>query len=188
MSEPPDTDSPTGSPLGHFPGESSGPGSEEDIGCADPQAHERLKGLLNYIAEQLRDADPRGFRIDSAGAFVVRPADLSSLPGVKQDLKAEGDHVWLRVERLEAAQPPKVGEAHQGIIRVSSDPDGAEPRIDDAAFKAKLARVGAGLPEDARRQLEDRSRAQVEQALESYRALWKSWAESERPRRRTIKL
>ncbi len=188
MSAPSDTDFPAESPSGDRSEESSGPRSDGGSACANPRAHERLKGLLNYIAEQLRDADPRAFRIESAGSFVVRPADLSTLPGVRQDLKAEGDHVWLRVERLEATQPPKVGEAHQGIIRVSSDPDGAEPRIDDAAFTAKLARVGAGLPEDARRQLEERSRAQAEQALEGYRALWKGWAESERPRRRTIKL
>ena len=159
MSVPSDTDFPAESPSDDRSEASSGPGSDGDRACANPRAHERLKGLLNYIAEQLRDADPRAFRIETAGSFVLRPADLSTLPGVRQDLKAEGDHVWLRIERLEATQPPKVGESHQGIIRVSSDPDGAEPRIDDAAFTAKLARVGAGLPEDARRQLEERSRA-----------------------------
>jgi len=183
-----DTEPKADPPPGPSPEASRGDLSAEDPGCTDAVAHGRLSGLLNYIAEQLRDADPRAFRIESAGSFVLRPADLLSLPGVKQDLKAEGDHVWLRVERLEATQPPKIGEAHQGIIRVSSDPDGAEPRIDEVAFTAKLGRVGAGLPEEARRQLEDRSRAQVEQALDGYRALWMSWAESERPRRRTIQL
>jgi len=183
-----DTEPGTAPPPSPLPEGSQGGLSAEDVGCSDAVAHGRLSGLLNYIAEQLRDVDPRAFRIDSAGAFVLRPTDLSSLPGVKQDLKAEGDHVWLRVERLEATRPPTIAEAHQGIVRVLSDPEGAEPRIDDAAFKAKLARAGAGLPEDARRQLEERSRVQVEQALEDYRALWKSWAEGERPRRRTIQL
>ena len=183
-----DTDPTAESPRDPLPDPLEGARLGEESGCVDPVAHQRLKGLLNYIAEQLRDADPRAFRIESAGSLVIRPADLSSLPGVRQDLKAEGDHVWLRVERLEATQPPKVGEAHQDIIRMSSDPDGAEPRIDEVAFKAKLARAGAGLPEEARRQLEARSRAQVDQALASYRTLWLSWAESERPRRRTIKL
>jgi hypothetical protein len=27
---------------------------------------------------------------------------------VRQNLTAEGDHLWLRVERLEVTQPPKV--------------------------------------------------------------------------------
>ncbi len=183
-----DTDPTADSPRDPLPEQSEGARSGEDSGCVDPVAHQRLKGLLHYIAEQLRDADPRAFRIESAGSFVLRPRDLSGLPGVRQDLKAEGDHVWLRVERLEATPPPTIGEAHQGMIRGSSDPDDAAPRIDEAAFTAKLTRVGAGLPEAARQQLEERSRAQVEQALESYRLLWLSWAESERPRRRTIQL
>ncbi|HVA20297.1 MAG TPA: hypothetical protein VMU55_08985, partial [Solirubrobacteraceae bacterium] len=155
---------------------------------ADGIARGRLKRLLNYIAEQLKDINPRGIKLDHAEQLVLHPPDLAGLPGVTLDRKTEGDHVWLRVERLAADRPPKVPEAFEGSIRESSDPDGAEAQIDETAFKAKLAKVSQDLAQEARRRLEERSLTQLKQALATYQGVWKSWAEGERPRRRTIKL
>ena len=71
-----------------------------------------LTKLLDYVIEQSKDIDPRGFKLSGADGFLRTSADLRALPGVDLDLKIEGDHVWLRVARLEAQNPPEIGRAH----------------------------------------------------------------------------
>ena len=64
-----------------------------------------LKGLLEYIEEQAKEIDPKGFRISAAKGFVRRNTDLAGLPGVEFDLRPEGDHIWLHLARLVAHHP-----------------------------------------------------------------------------------
>lgn len=147
-----------------------------------------LTQLLDYIEEQAKDVDPRAFRLANAKGFLKRRADLAGLPGVEFDLSVEGDHVWLRVERLHAIKPPPLDEKIKGLIRVSDDPDGAKPSIDESALKARLAPLAAGMTLRDRLDFERRGRAMLEKALEQYVPLWEAWADGERPRRRSIDL
>jgi hypothetical protein len=59
-----------------------------------------LVNLLNYVVEQSKDIDPNGFKLTGNKEFVKYKPGLQGLPGVDFDKKIEGDHIWMRVERL----------------------------------------------------------------------------------------
>lgn len=124
-----------------------------------------LTRLLEYIEEQAKDIDPRAFRLASAKGFLRRRADLAGLPGVEFDLSVEGDHVWLRAQRLQASKPPALDERAKGLIRVSDDPNGAKPSIDEAGLKARLAPASAGKTPEERAEIERRVRAELIERL-----------------------
>jgi very-short-patch-repair endonuclease len=168
---------------------SNGYGDDEDVS----QRHgvnprELLTRLLDYIEEQAKDIDPRAFRLANTKGFLKRRADLAGLPGVEFNLSVQGDHVWLRVQRLQASPPPALDEKFKGLIRVSDDPGGAKPFIDETALKARLAQASAGKTPEERAEFERRGRALLDQALAQYTPLWEAWAEGEKPRRRSIDL
>lgn len=127
-----------------------------------------LTRLLDYIGEQAKDINPRAYRLANAKGFLKRRADLAGLPGVEFDLNVQGDHLWLRVQRLQAYKPPALDEKFKGFIRVSDDPNGAKPAIDEGAIKARIKAAAAGKTPEERVELERRGRAVLEQALAQY--------------------
>ena len=147
-----------------------------------------LHRLLDYIAEQAKDVDPRGFRLSAVKGLIWRPSDIAGLPGIETDLKVAGDHIWLRVPRLPVSKPRAVSENLKGLIRVSDDPNGALPAIDEAALLHRVHKLTEGKSEQERKDVEAHERAALAKALDAYTILWKSWAEGERPRRKTIAL
>lgn len=147
-----------------------------------------LHRLLDYIAEQAKEVDPRGYNLAASKGFLLRREDLAGLPGIEFDLKVEGDHIWLRVPRLKADSPPSVSEHQKGLFRFSADPNGPPPTLDEAAFLHRFNKEADGLSSEERASLEAAKRAEVAKALDAYTALWKAWAEGERPRRKTIAL
>jgi len=92
------------------------------------------------------------------------------------------------VDRLEAGAPPKVPEAQRDIILVGADPSGAPPALQEPAIKRRIASLAQGKPEHHLPTIDTQVRANAERALASYAGLWQSWAEGEKPRRRTIAL
>lgn len=147
-----------------------------------------LHRLLDYIGEQAKDIDPRGFRLSTVKGFIRRPAEIAGLPGVETDLKVAGDHIWMRIPRLVASKPRAPSENFKGLIRISDDPNGPLPVADEAAFLYRLHKAAEGKAEEERKNLEVRGRAALANAVEAYTMLWQSWAEGERPRRKTITL
>jgi very-short-patch-repair endonuclease len=147
-----------------------------------------LYRLLDYIGEQAKEIDPRGFRLSTLKGFIERPADLAGMPGIEMDLKVAGDHIWLRVPRLVAGKPPSISESFQGLVRVSDNPNGQLPIADEAALLHRLHKLSEGKTDEERKDLEVSNRAAVTKAVEAYTVLWQSWAEGERPRRKTISL
>ncbi|MDP1605097.1 MAG: very short patch repair endonuclease, partial [Rhodocyclaceae bacterium] len=152
-----------------------------------------LKGLLEYIEEQAKAIDPKGYRLSAAKEFVRRNIDLAGLPGLEFDLRPEGDHIWLHLARLEAHRPPNVPDLFKGLFKVSNDPFGAPPALDEGHLVTWIAqhesRPDSQLAKthDAKlRQEQLRQKAQA--ALQEYLAQWKAWAEGERPRRKSISL
>lgn len=156
--------------------------------------HERTSGrlllhrLLDYIHEQAKEVDPRGYRLGAVKGFVRRSDELVGLPGVESDLKVAGDHIWLRIQRLEANTPPQVPESQKGLFRVSKNPEGPSPELDETALLHWLEKAGREQAPQERVELEAQVRAEALQSLVDYAALWNAWAEGERPRRRTITL
>lgn len=153
---------------------------------AQPRA--LLHRLLDYIGEQLKQIDPRGYRLASQKTFLRRCAEIAGLPGVEFDVRVEGDHTWLRIARLEAGQPPAVSAKFRSGIQVWNDPNGPAPALDEAAFQHWLSAAARGKSAKERVQLEQRGRVAAELALEEYKSLWAAWAAGEKPRRKTIGL
>jgi hypothetical protein len=153
-----------------------------------PQARTLLHRLLDYIYEQAKEINPRAFRLTPAKGFLRRREDVAGLPGVEFDLRIAGDHVWLRIQRLQANSPPPIPEYEKGLFRVSEDPDAAAPTLDEAGLLHRIERVAAAGPLEERPAIEALERATAAEGLNAYTALWRAWAEGERPRRKTIAL
>ncbi|HKY23388.1 MAG TPA: AAA domain-containing protein [Vicinamibacterales bacterium] len=147
-----------------------------------------LHRLLDYIHEQAKEVDPRGYRLGAVKGFVRRSDELVGLPGVESDLKVAGDHIWLRIQRLEGNAPPPIPDSQKGLFRVSKNPEGPLPELDEAALLHWLEKAGREKTPQERVELEAQVRAETHQSLVGYTGLWSAWAEGERPRRRTITL
>ena len=152
-------------------------------------ASQLLSQLLDYVLEQDKDIDPRGFKLSTHKGFIKGKPDLQGLPGVDFDIKVEGDHTWLRIARLEAHSPPVLSDARwKGVIVVSDDPNGPVPRGDDAVLQQRLLQLAQAKPQAERLAFETRYLADAFNALKEYSPLWTAWAEGEKPRRKTIGL
>src|SRR5690349_7698283 len=110
--------------------ESAATATEGPDGRTTATPRDLLRRLFEYIGEQLKDIDPRGFNVAKGHQFCCWPEDVAGLPGVELDIQFEGDHIWLRIARLDAETPPKPSIVHAGLLRVSQDPSGPEPSID----------------------------------------------------------
>ena len=86
------------------------PHSDRDAPALTPQA--QLQSLLDYLLEQARQIDPRGFRLAAHKDFIRRRAELSGLPGVglcggaDAGGASDDEAPWLAVERLVARPVP----------------------------------------------------------------------------------
>jgi hypothetical protein len=155
-----------------------------------PGPRDLLKKLFGYIEEQLKDVDPRGFHLSKLSGFKVNPDDLRHLPGIELDIKTEGDHIWLKVERLEAVQPPQITDKSlQGLITFSTQPTGSAPSLDETAIQHKIASlVSPQASVQERQEAEREIRAKANEYLKVYTPQWQNWAHTETLRRRTISL
>src|SRR5580698_8709200 len=106
--------------------------------CPMTEPRRLLQRLLEYIEEQAKEIDPRGYSLSQAKGFIRRREQIAALPGVEYDIKIEGDHVWLRVSRLTPTKPPAVAEQVHAFIRASDDPDGEPPALDDTTLRRWL--------------------------------------------------
>jgi very-short-patch-repair endonuclease len=155
-----------------------------------PGPRDLLKKLFGYIEEQLKDVDPRGFHLSKLSGFKLNPDDLRYLPGIELDIKTEGDHIWLKVERLEAIQPPQITDKSvHGLINFSSQPAGAAPTLDETAIQHKIASlVSSQASIQERQEAEQEFRAKATEYLKAYTPQWQNWAHTESLRRKTISL
>jgi len=154
-----------------------------------PSPRELLHRLFVYIEEQLKDIDPRAFQIGKSTLPRLFPKDLANLPGVSFDVQEEGDHVWMRVDRLEEIAPPEPHFVKYGrVFRVDTDPNGKPPELDEGALASCIQRAKMEAPDSERTELEERIRSEAEVALVAYSNQWQEWAAREKPRRKTISL
>ncbi len=144
--------------------------------------------LLNYVIEQSKVVDPHGFKLSGHNGFLKNREALSGLPGVDLDIKVQGDHVWLRVQRLQALPPPVLGNSMTALIRVSEDPGGPVPSVNEPALAHRIAAAAARKTPEQWQQEAVTLRGTVDKALAEYAPLWRAWAAGEKPRRQTIDL
>lgn len=148
-----------------------------------------LSKLLDYVVEQSKVVDPRGFKLTGHKGFLRTKPNLAGLPGVSFDLKVEGDHLWLRVERLEAKSPPAFQpDSIRALVVISDDPSGKPPVVNETALAHRLASASAGKTPEQLQQEAQVVRSSVERALAQYVPLWQAWSTGEKPRRETISL
>lgn len=150
---------------------------------------ELLHRLFVYIEEQLKDIDPRAFQISKSALPRLFPRDLANLPGVFFDVQEEGDHVWLKVERLEETSPPAPESERYGkCIRVDGDSNGKPPQLIETELDMLIRLVQEDAPEAEHLALAERLRSEAEAVLVTYVSQWQEWAAREKPRRKTISL
>ncbi|MGM3277573.1 AAA domain-containing protein [Ralstonia sp. 24A2] len=154
-----------------------------------PSPRELLHRLFVYIEEQLKDVDPRAFHVGKSALPRLFPKDLANLPGVSFDVQEEGDHVWMKVDRLEEIAPPEPDfEKFGKVFRVDADPNGKPPQLDEGALTSWIQRAKKEVPDLEHPALEERIRSEAEVALVAYINQWQEWAAREKPRRKTIYL
>ena len=143
-------------------------------------AKDLLVGLLDYIQEQAKIVKPEGFRLSAHKGLRYFPADLSSLPGISFNVEAQGDHIWLRVERLEPQEAPVVPPELHSYVSAAADPYGRPPALNAAEVEAHLEQDPEADPEEFRKR--------VGRAFDEYSTQWARWAEREKPRRQSIEV
>lgn len=177
-----------------------------------PSARERLKELLGYVEQVIRlDERPAfrlaEFRLPTGQTFVFHQHELHALPGIKHDLADEDGPIWLSIERLKRGEPPKPSTEVEAWLNPSSNP-GKEPTLRETLTrtvseteKNELLKSGEARPEDCTNavgpqargrydvtlRLEDRP--EIARAAQKYiSSVWLPWAETERPKRKSIAL
>ncbi len=153
--------------------------------------HDLLKDLLEYIEEQAKEIDPRAYRISATKEDTWRNTDLQGLPGLALDLRVEGDPIWLHLARLKAHNAPTIPDPFKGLFKINNDPFSAPPVLNEYHLTTWIARHESDFdsqttlipdPETEQKKL----RQKAETAAQEYLSQWIAWAESERPRRRSI--
>jgi very-short-patch-repair endonuclease len=127
-------------------------------------------------------------QLSKDAGFRCAPTDIRGLPGVEMDIRVEGDHIWMRVNRLEGIRPPKPSDWAVDLFRISDSPSGAAPAVDEAALQRRINGDTANQPPERHEEIETDLRSRSDEALLQYCQLWEAWAAGERPRRKTISL
>jgi len=110
------------------------------------------------------------------GGFVAWQADLDNLPGVHLNVVGSSGEVWMEIERLRATKPPAPHTDLVPWIVVKDDP-GAEP----------VHRETLPNPKAPEKPLRFEEIASVVAAFAGYvTGPWRKWADTEKPRRRSI--
>jgi len=147
-----------------------------------------LAKLFQYIGEQLKEIDPRGFNLSKVTNFKIKPSDIALLPGLELNLQTEGDFIWLRLKRIEPTKPNKITEKEfKDLISVKDNPNGEDPSIIESAILKKVSeQLGNDATGEQKENLEKEIRIEVQAYLDSYIKVWRAWAEGEKPRRKSI--
>jgi very-short-patch-repair endonuclease len=148
-----------------------------------------LVNLLDYVVEQSRAIDPNGFKLSGNKDFIKYRPGLQGLPGVDFDKKVEGDHIWMRVERLAEIPPPQIQlKEIQRFFTISTNPSDPEPSINETVLAHSIATDIGKLNKPEGEKLTNSRRKLVIDTFASYKPLWKAWAEGEKLRRVAIGL
>lgn len=180
------------------------------------EPREKLDGLLDYVQQVIR-LDERvvfqlsEYRLPDKTSFAINAAETRNLPGVRHDVREDGEAVWLEVERLARKQPPEPPIEISDWLEISADPSKVPEvraeRLITVSARERDAMVATGearqedtlpaptddqSPEPSVRydlilRLEDRP--EIRSALDAWIAgPWATWAAEEIPRRNTITL
>jgi hypothetical protein len=166
----------------------------------------RLFDVLTLIENVCKREAPTP-TVEEHKGFVGWESDLRGLPGVVFNLDNEGDAIWMEVKRLVPTPSPALSASLHPWVEKSDDPN-KEPKLlpqivvqvpwsESKAYAAKIAAGEDLFPEAMTDELETviddfltlQERPEIKEKFAQYKSdLWLPWAESERPRRATIKI
>ena len=170
------------------------------------QVRKRLRELVEYVEELVKQAERPVFKLSDYNNVLYYESDLKGQVGVHHDLNDEDGLIWLKIERLKRIDPPVAPESIREWLAVSRDPF-REPVLETIRVQtmhkeeaAKLIASGLAANEDLQPTLKTGQPrdhvdvvmrlerfTDVKVAVEKYRSgPWHEWAETEKPRRRTI--
>ena len=183
-----------------------------EFGASDSSVAARLHELLGYVEQVVKlDEHPAfklaEYRLTNGQTYQFHQHEFHALPGVKHDQSDEDGPVWLTMERLKRRNPPTAPDSITAWLEVSTDPD-RTPVMREFLLRTvtelerdALVIEGKVRPEDCQPVFEREVQAKFdirvriedhpEVAAEADRYLagpWLSWANEERPRRRSIAL
>jgi len=165
----------------------------------------RLLSLIEFSQQSARLRTKPAANIAAHNLFALYEHEIQGLPGIRINVNnAESeDEIWLAVERLHEAKPPDVGSAIlRPWVQMTQAPN-EEPRLREVTEGASLITAGThssslkppeqGMPvvdPGATITLSDYDQAALVQAqFATYLGTkWRSWADEEKRRRRTIRL
>ncbi|WP_108645592.1 AAA domain-containing protein [Polynucleobacter rarus] len=155
-----------------------------------PEPRNLLCQVFDYIGEQLKSIDPRGFNLANQVGWKIKALDIQNKPGVTLNIQVPEDHIWLRVSRLEEQPSPRItNEEFKDLIEVRDNPFSKEPEIIESALLQKIIqKFGDEFSQEERDRELVQLRTSLKVYLDAYKQNWRSWALAEKPRRETIKL
>ncbi|MFV2055646.1 MAG: AAA domain-containing protein [Thiohalomonadales bacterium] len=170
----------------------------------------RLVDLLNYVHRLGQMNQEPVFSVSDYGQFYYEEHQLDSCEGMQTNLHDdEGAAIWLKIERLKRTAAPEIPKEIADWVSVSQDPYQAV-RVKDAIVKTlpeqesiKLVKNGVVEAEDVEQSFQQTQRQlllkdvtlklaglpETKANIEHYiNHIWYPWANSEKPKRQTIKV
>jgi very-short-patch-repair endonuclease len=131
--------------------------------------------LLTYI-EQVEKLKIRPVFTVPAEYFAAHQAELKGLPGIRFNIQADDEDVWLSIPRLKEIPPPQLDEKLSASVTLHRSPMNAPQLSSAIAFSGP-----SETPEQSR------PRTNVHEQFDRYvENQWTPWATAELPRRKTI--
>lgn len=138
---------------------------------------QRLVAMLDYLEQWGKLNHATTFDVAThQGGFFAWQAELENLPGVHLNVADSSGEVWMEIERLRPVKPPPPPANLVPWVVVKDDP-GTEP-----AHRETLPN-----PQTPEKPLRFEETASLVAAFAGYvRGPWRNWADTEKPRRRSI--
>ena len=131
--------------------------------------------LLTYI-EQVEKLKIRPAFTVPDEYFAAHQSEIKGLPGIRFNLQADDEDVWLSIPRLKEIPPPEPDEKLSAWVTLHKGPINAPQLSPSIAFPAPLETPAQSRP-----------RAIVQEQFDRYvEKQWTPWAAAELPRRKTI--
>ncbi len=142
-------------------------------------AASRILDLLDYIEQVEKLKSKPAFTVPTE-FFVAYQHELKGLPGVRFNLTAAGDDVWLALPRLQEINAPELAPELLAWVTLSRSTE-KRPEL-----KPEIPLYENNLPLGMQRLAEH---PEIKRTFDAYvQDEWEPWAASERPRRKTISL
>lgn len=166
----------------------------------------RLLDLLEYLEHLAKLGEKPIFSLREYQQLLFSEADFKGQIGITHDLSDDQENAWLRIERLQRAEPPQPPVEIKDWVVVSRDPN-QPPAVKEVLTRTlspaefeMLVQSGTAKPGDEAPSLKSHlnklmldvnlrleAQTSIRQAIDNFiTTKWTPWAEIEKPRRVTI--